>query len=49
MDERINPTEELSVHVNFCPYCGSRKIEREDPVNCNCNDCGRDFKIMTHE
>ena len=45
----INTMEELSVNISFCPYCGSENIGREDDVNCYCDECGRDFKIMTHE
>ena len=47
--EEINTMEELSVNISFCPYCGSENIGREDNVNCYCDECGRDFKIMTHE
>lgn len=49
MGDRINNVEELSVNIDYCPYCGSADIGREDEVNCCCNDCGYDFKIMTHE
>lgn len=47
--EVINPMEELSVNISFCPYCGSENIGREDNVNCYCDECGRDFRVMTHE
>lgn len=49
MGDRFNNTEELSVNIEYCPYCGNADIGREDEVNCYCNDCGHDFKIMTHE
>ena len=39
---------ELAVNIENCPYCGSKNIIRENG-SCTCNDCGRDFTILTHE
>lgn len=47
--KKMNIMEELSVNIEYCPYCGSEDINREDEVDCNCNECGRDFRVMTHE
>ena len=44
-----NNTEELAVNIEYCPYCGGNVIERVNEVDMYCMDCGRDFKIMTHE
>ena len=49
MNKKMNNTEELSVNIEYCPYCGSNNVGREDDSNCYCEDCGRDFLIMTHE
>ncbi|MBQ2803459.1 MAG: hypothetical protein IJF07_06130 [Lachnospiraceae bacterium] len=45
----MNNIEELAVNVEYCPYCGSNVIEAVSEVDMYCMDCGRDFKIMTHE
>lgn len=39
---------ELAVNIEYCPYCGNKNIIREDE-SCTCNDCGRNFTILTHE
>lgn len=44
-----NNVEELAVNIEYCPYCGSDNIGRTDDINCYCDDCGRDFAVMTHE
>lgn len=45
----MNETEELSINIRHCPYCGSEDIESDNQVDICCNECGRDFKVMTHE
>ena len=40
---------ELSTHIEYCPYCGSKDIVRETDIECNCNDCGMDFIVITHD
>lgn len=41
---------ELSCEINFCPYCGSSDLERDmEEESCNCNDCGKDFTVLSHE
>lgn len=47
--ERQNGMEELSVNISYCPYCGSKNIIRINDVDCTCNDCGRDYMVITHE
>lgn len=47
--ERQNGMEELSVNISYCPYCGSKNIIRRNDVDCTCNDCGRDYMVITHE
>jgi NADH pyrophosphatase NudC (nudix superfamily) len=49
MNECINNTNEQSENIEFCPYCGSCNIGRTDDTDCYCEDCGRDFCIMTHD
>lgn len=49
MSENYNNVEELGVNISYCPYCGSDDIGSYDDVNCYCDSCGHDFKIMTHE
>lgn len=49
MCQSINNIAESSVNVNYCPYCGGVNIECKSEFDCCCEDCGRDFKIMTHE
>lgn len=39
---------ELATEIEFCPYCGSTELER-DVEEVTCNECGRDFTVMTHE
>lgn len=48
-NENINSMEELAVNIEYCPYCGGDVLERVSAVDMYCMDCGRDFKIMTHE
>ena len=45
--ERQNDMEELSVNISYCPYCGSKNIIRINDVDCTCNDCGRDYMVIT--
>lgn len=46
----MNNIIELPINIDYCPYCGSNNIERDrEEPSCNCNECGRDFTIMTHE
>ena len=46
----MNNIIELPINIDYCPYCGSNDIERDkEEDSCNCNECGRDFTIMTHE
>ena len=41
---------ELATEIEFCPYCGSTDLNfGEDKESLNCDECGRDFTIMTHE
>ena len=47
--ERQHDMEELSVNISYCPYCGSKNIIRINDVDCTCNDCGRDYMVITHE
>ena len=47
--ERQSDMEELSVNISYCPYCGSKNIIRINDVDCTCNDCGRDYMVITHE
>ena len=47
--ERQNDMEELSVNISYCQYCGSKNIIRINDVDCTCNDCGRDYMVITHE
>ena len=45
-----NNVIESPINIDYCPYCGSKDIERDrDEDSCNCNECGRDFTIFTHE
>jgi NADH pyrophosphatase NudC (nudix superfamily) len=45
-----NNVIELLGEINFCPYCGSKDIKRDrEEESCSCNECGRDYTIMTHE
>lgn len=39
---------ELPTEIYFCPYCGSEELNVEDD-NINCDECGCDFTVMTHE
>lgn len=39
---------EFPGNIDFCPYCGSKELTAEGD-NINCNECGRDFTVMTHE
>lgn len=42
---------EFPGEIDFCPYCGSEDLEpdEKDSDSKTCNDCGRDFTVMTHE
>ena len=40
---------EIGIHVEFCPYCGSKDIVSKNEVSCGCTECGRDFTVVTHE
>ena len=45
-----NNIVELTTEISFCPYCGSVDLVRnEDTESLNCNECGKDFTVMTHE
>lgn len=39
---------EIACNIDFCPYCGSGELIAEGD-NINCDYCGRDFTVMTHE
>ena len=41
---------ELIAEIHFCPYCGSPNlVKSKDSDSINCDDCGKDFTVMTHE
>lgn len=41
---------ELITEISFCPYCGSPNLIKESGEDSiNCDDCGKDFTVMTHD
>ena len=45
-----NNVLELILEINFCPYCGSSDIERDrTEESCTCNECCKDFIVLSHE
>ena len=48
--ERIMENNIIELHgeIDYCPYCGSTELNVEGD-NINCDICGRDFTVMTHE
>lgn len=46
-----NNIEEMAANIEFCPYCCSDDLDKEmyGGIEVSCNDCGRDFTVMTHE